>query len=287
MSLGIASELGRSDDLQPTGKSAAYGRTFAGVDADGNLQYADSEAKGFTSIFDPVLTEIVYSWFSAPGARILDPFAGGSVRGIVAGKLGRHYFGADLRAEQCEANEQQIDLLEPDEPAPVWKACDSKNIGEAFPEGNMDLVFSCPPYHDLEQYSDDPDDISNMDYDEFLEAYRTIVAESCALLKDDRFACFVVGEIRDKKGNYRNFVGDTVEAFRAAGLEFYNEAILVTPIGSSFLRAPLIFKKRKMTKTHQNVLVFVKGDGKAAAEACGDVEIADPEAWGIVPEDDE
>ena len=29
-----------------------------------------------------------------------------------------------------------------------------------------------------------------------------IIAKACARLKQDRFACFVVGEVRDKKGNY-------------------------------------------------------------------------------------
>ena len=32
---------------------------------------------------------------------------------------------------------------------------------------------------------------------------------------------------------------------------------------------------KKLGKTHQNILVFVKGDGKRAAKACGDVEISD------------
>ena len=39
------------------------------------------------SIFDPVLCEIMYRWFTPVGAQILDPFAGGSCRGIVASFL--------------------------------------------------------------------------------------------------------------------------------------------------------------------------------------------------------
>jgi len=50
-----------------------------------------------TSIFDPVLTELCYRWFSPRGGQILDPFAGGSVRGIVASALGREYTGIELR----------------------------------------------------------------------------------------------------------------------------------------------------------------------------------------------
>ena len=115
-----------------------------------------------------------------------------------------------------------------------------------------------------------PRDISAMGYDDFLTAYRKIIAESVACLADDSFACFVVGDVRDKRGNYRNFVGDTVEAFRAAGCEYYNEAILVTAVGSLPVRVGRQFAAgRKLGKTHQNVLVFVKGDGKRATKRMG------------------
>jgi len=52
--------------------------------------YAASEAStaSGTSIFDPVLCEIAYRWFCPAGGMVLDPFAGGSVRGIVASRLG-------------------------------------------------------------------------------------------------------------------------------------------------------------------------------------------------------
>src|SRR5688572_4612648 len=49
-----------------------------------------------TSIFDPVLCELIYRWFVPPGGLVLDPFAGGSVRGIVAAMLGRRYVGVEL-----------------------------------------------------------------------------------------------------------------------------------------------------------------------------------------------
>jgi len=108
--------------------------------------------------------------------------------------------------------------------------------------------------------------------------YFEIIAKACARLKEDRFACFVVGDVRDKKGNYYNFVGDTVEAFKAAGMNYYNEAILLTMIGSTAMRAGRQFTaSRKLGKTHQNVLVFVKGDGAKATKACGVVEVHIPE----------
>ena len=223
------------------------------------------EATG-TSIFDPVVCELAYRWFCPPGGQIIDPFAGGSVRGIVASHLGRKYVGTELRREQVEANWLQLPTAL--DPKPDWRNADSRDIARVCFDVQADMVFSCPPYADLEVYSDDPADLSTLSYDAFLEAYRHIIKETCSLLKDNRFACFVVGDVRDKKGNYRNFTGDTVEAFRSAGLHFYNEAILVTAVGSLPVRVGKQFAAgRKLGKTHQNVLVFVKGDGKKATQA--------------------
>jgi DNA modification methylase len=233
-----------------------------------------------TSIFDPVLTELAYRWFCPPGGQIVDPFAGGSVRGIVASKLGRRYFGCELRAEQVEANRDQAQRI-CDDPAPVWHCGDSRDIvAHADPYGiEADFLFSCPPYADLEVYSDDPQDLSTLAYAEFRDAYFAIVAEAAKLLRPDRFACFVVGEVRGKDGNYYGFVPDTIEAFRRAGLAFYNEAILITSAGSLPIRAGKQFEAtRKLGKTHQNVLVFVKGDAKKATAAIGPVEFGEIDA---------
>ena len=77
----------------------------------------------------------------------------------------------------------------------------------------------------------------------------------------DRFAVFVVGEVRGKSGAYYNFVQDTITAFQQAGLIYYNEMILCTMIGSLAMRTGNQFNNsRKVGKAHQNVLVFYKGD---------------------------
>lgn len=235
-----------------------------------------AKAKGIhifngASIFDPVLCECLYNWFTLKGHRILDPFAGGSVRGIVAGFMDREYFGIDLRLDQVESNEKQVNQLE------------IKNVGYCSGDSNevlntinkqFDFVFSCPPYHDLEQYSDDPKDLSNMDYDEFLKIYKSIIEKSVAKLKDDSFACFVVGDVRDKNGFYRNFVSDTIDCFRSAGMELYNEMILINAIGSMAIRLRKQFNEgRKCGKIHQNVLVFYKGDPKKIKEKYPNINI--------------
>ena len=210
---------------------------------------------------------------------VLDPFAGGSVRGVVAARCKRQYVGVDLRQEQIDQNLKQLQSIDMDDyQAPAWVVGDSRNIQKLAAGSEADLVFSCPPYADLEVYSDDPNDLSTLSYCDFIAAYREIISNACAMLKDNRFACFVVGDIRDKKGNYQNFVSDTIQAFLDAGLKLYNEAILITPNGTLSLRAGKQFKSgRKLGKGHQNVLVFLKGDAKKATAYCGQIEIIDME----------
>jgi hypothetical protein len=227
-----------------------------------------------TSIFDPVLCELAYRWFCPPGGLVLDPFAGGSVRGIVAAKCGRRYVGIDLSRRQVDANREQAEAICSGLEMPVWGCGDAADLGSKLETGAADFVFSCPPYGDLEVYSDNPADLSTMPHDAFMAAYRKIIAAAIRKLKEDRFACFVVGDYRDKQGFYWNFPGETVAAFEMAGAGLYNEAILVTAAGSLPIRAGKQFAaSRKLGKTHQNVLVFCKGDPCKATAACGPVEI--------------
>jgi DNA modification methylase len=260
--IGIRSEASR-EDIQTFNNEAfnsdRYGGSF------GTL----SEV----SIFDPCLCEIVYKWFNIDGGKIYDCFAGGSVRGVVAAKLGYDYTGIDLRQEQVDANYENAAEIGV---APVWYCDDSQNADKYVEDESVDLVFSCPPYADLEVYSDDPRDLSTMEYEQFVEVYRNIIATAVRKLKKDRFAVFVVGDVRDPKGFYRDFVGDTKRAFIENGCLLYNDMILVESIGTAAMRADRIFTSgRKVCKTHQNVLVFYKGDPKDIKNNYKEIEVAD------------
>lgn len=252
--LGIKSDIGRDAECMQNSFNEKYGR----------------EQQTGTSIFDPVLCELAYKWFCTEGGKIYDCFAGGSVRGIVAAKLGYDYHGIDLRQEQIDANianAREIGVC------PNWYCDDSLNADKYVADESCDLVFSCPPYADLEVYSDDPRDISNMDYDGFCKVYADIIAIACRKLKQDRFAVFVVGDVRDKKGFYRNFVDCTKKCFNDNGCMTYNEAILVDMLGTAMLRANGTFKSRKLVKVHQNVLVFYKGNPKNIKNNFAEIEI--------------
>jgi len=252
ISCGLDSGLGRGDNL-------------LGMSNLAKITGMKGQKVG-TSIFDPVLCELLYRWYCPEGGMILDPFSGGSVRGIVACILGRHYVGVDIRPEQIEANIAQANLLECD-PMPKWIVGDSSNIDELAKDVEADFFFSCPPYFDLEVYSDREEDLSTMKWEAFCDIYRKIIHKGLELLKPNRFACYVIGDIRDDDGFYRKFVNETIESFESGGARFYNEAVLVTAGGTLPMRIRRQFGSyRKLGKSHQNVLVFYKGDPKKIPE---------------------
>lgn len=259
LGLGIDSAKGRRENLTNSPR-AEY--------ATGTCEYM---APG-TSVFDPVLCEIAYRWFCPTGGSIIDPFAGGSVRGLVAEYLGYKYTGVDLRQEQIDENKQQAVRTCIGEPH--WICGDSLDIKQLTGGLQFDMVFSCPPYADLEVYSDDVRDISNMDYPDFLRTYKQIIKNTIDLLKQDRFAVFVVGDVRDKNGFYRDFISDTKRAFIDCGALLYNEIIKIDANGTAGMRARKMFATRKCVKTHQNMLVFYKGNPKNIKQNYGEIEIS-------------
>lgn len=266
ISYGIKSELGRDAG----GAVGGLFRMMNKYDIKGKRKESD------TSIFDPVLCELLYSWLVPKKGIILDPFSGGSVRGIVAGMMGYKYTGIDLNASQIEENRKQLSYIQQiPKDAVKWINGDSNTEYKKFEKG--DFLFSCPPYFNLEVYSDDKRDISNMPLDNFKKTYTEIIQNSCSKLKNNRFACFVVGNVRDKSGMIINLSDITISAFEQCGLRYYNELILVNSVGSLPIRINKMFStSRKFGKVHQNILIFVKGCPKIATkEILGELDEKD------------
>lgn len=213
---------------------------------------------GGTSNFDPVLAEAMFKWFCLPGGKILDPFGGEQTKGVVAGELGFEYYGCEIRQDQVDLNNKCTENY----PHVKYYCGDSNNISQIIEERGFNMCFTSPPYYDLEVYS--ADDMSALgSYEEFMAMYRNIFQQCYDMLADNSFLVIKVGEIRDKAtGNYRGFVNDNIDMFMDIGFKYYNEIILVTAVGTAPLRANRSMKNRKVVKTHQNVLVFYKGDTK-------------------------
>lgn len=276
--LGIQSELGRDAvSYESQDKLTAFQKAKPGAACMPSINQTFGRASdaGTTpsvtgvSIFDPVLCELMMLWYVPDSGIVLDPFAGGSVRGVVAAAMQKKYWGCELRAEQVDANIEQARNIGPSvlKYQPRWVTGDSGVIVPAKAP-QADFLWSCPPYGNLEVYSDDPADISNRtDVGAFARDYYRIISCACDRLRDNRFAAFVVGNYRDGNGHMVDLVGMTIKAFEAAGLKFYNDAVILNPPGTAPIRTNTNFHRghRKLVKIHQNLLIFLKGDAKLAA----------------------
>lgn len=255
-----------------------YNATPTNIFSSGHI----SSTPNSISSFDPYLCELMYRWFSRKGDSILDPFAGGNVRGVVASVLGRHYLGIDLSYKQVDANrkaytefQEKYTNISGDAD---WVCNDSEMMDTDF---KADMVLTCPPYYNLEIYSKDQRDLSRQPtYTDFLHKYTNILIKSSKCLVDNSFFVIVVSELRKDSHNieesqYLGLVPDTIRILRDdCNLHYYNEMILINSIGSLPIRAPRQFARtRKIGRHHQNVLVFYKGNLSEIEKKFGEVSI--------------
>ena len=235
----------------------------------------NNEKSNGTSVFNPVLCEVIYKWFTLPESCIFDPFAGGITRGVVAAVLGHHYIGQDISKKQIDTNWKQYFELSKKykiNGSCSWFNVDSLNTNKY--EDSFDLVFTCPPYYNLERYTDKEGDLSNKPtYTDFLDSYTTCIHHAYNNLKDNSFFVIVVSDVRDKNtGEYYGFVADTIKILQSIGLKYYNEIILYNDTGNlAITSGNYLDRARKVGRQHQNVLVFYKGNTKNIKDKFGDV----------------
>ena len=229
-------------------------------------------AKG-VSVFDPVLSELSCKWFSPYlGGKIFDCFAGDCFKGLVFALCGYEFTGIELRQEQVDDN---VKCCKNFENLNLKYICDDgQNVDKYLEKESQDLLFSCPPYYNLEVYSNLPNDASNQkNYSDFLKILDNAYSKSIKILKDNRFAVIVVGNIRDKQGFYYNFINDIINIFNKNGMFLLNELILKEPILNRRFSSRKYFKSRKIIKIHQNILVFYKGNPKKIKEIFPEVMV--------------
>ena len=168
--------------------------------------------------------------------------------------------GIDLREEQVKSNFENAQEIGIGSDSLKWICDNSLNVDKYAEDKQYDMLFTCPPYYDLEVYRDNPEDISNMEYQEFVKTYSEILIKSAKKVKDNRFAAVVISDVRDKKGFYRDLTGLTKAAMEKNGFYFYNEIIILNTVGSGAWRCRGNMRNRKVVRIHQNLLVFYKDD---------------------------
>ena len=226
-------------------------------------------AMSSVSLLDPVLAEIANKWFGLEKCNTFDCFAGDTVFGYVSSYLGNNFTGIELRKEQADLNNERVKGFNA-----KYICDDGRNVLNHIKENSQDLLFSCPPYYDLEIYSDLENDASNQEtYEDFIAIIENAFTNAIKCLKENRFAVITVGDVRDKNGFYYNFIDDIKRIFINNEMKLYNELILIESIGTLPQRVARFMEHRKIGKCHQNVLVFYKGNTKEIKNIFPKIEI--------------
>jgi DNA modification methylase len=217
---------------------------------------------GLHSVFpSPLMEWIILRYGGPPGGLILDAFAGGPPRGVVSALMGYRYLGYDIRQEQI--NEDLKIIANLGVRGSVDYKCSDGTVLDGCEDNSCDAAISCPPYYNLEQYSDLPNDLSNLNsYDEFNQAMFNCAKAHFRVMKPGTFVCMVVGNFRtkdgDRKGELIDFRSDTVFNFREAGFVLQQDVVLVKNFASAAIRAPTAWLGKKLVSRHEYLLVFRK-----------------------------
>jgi hypothetical protein len=256
------------DDGSSRGDAKAYGTGSLSGNLGGALDRLSATA---VSLTDPVLCEALVKWFTPhKGSKVFDPFAGDTAFGFVASHCGHSFTGIELRREQCDFNNDRVSGMDA-----RYFCDDGRNLLSHIGVGSQDMMFSCPPYFDLEVYSDLENDASNQEtFEDFYAILDEAFTRGAEALADNRFAAIVIGPVRNKKtGGFYDFYGSVVDTFRRAGMCLYNDAVLLTQAGTAPIRAAGNMKGRKLVTTHQNVLVFYKGNVREISSEFPEIEV--------------
>lgn len=231
-----------------TGETGHDGERDGTFRADHNSLYT-----GTHSVFPAPLMEMIIMRYGGPrGSHILDAFAGGPPRGLVSAIMGHRYTGFEIRQEQIDENMAILTSLK-------LKGAEYINGDGRFlaTDTLFDCAITCPPYFDLEVYSDQQDDISNLgDYSEFNASMWLCAQAHRERMRPGSFVCIIVGLFRDKTGELIDFPADTVLNFCDAGFKYWQHIILSKNFASAAVRAGNAWRGHKLVPRHENLLIF-------------------------------
>lgn len=209
-----------------------------------------------TTIFNPAVASWLLNLYAPPTpATVFDPFAGGGTRAIIAGAKGLDYIGCELRAEEVASS---MALVAAAGVAGSVAIEEADAAAPPFPDASADLLLTCPPYWNLEQYDGGPRDLSMAaTYDEFLDMLYPVVLASRRVLKLGARSLWVVGLHRDKAGTLLPMHHDLATLHRRAGFRFKEEIILAQRNNGAIQRVGNFERgDRRLVRTHEYALVF-------------------------------
>lgn len=190
----------------------------------------------------------IINYFTCKGDTILDPF-GGRTRAIISNHLDRKYVGFELTEKYFPAESTSDRKIFNMDSGDMDKVLDKSM--------KFDLAFTCPPYWNMEKYSDNPKDLSTSpSYLGFLRDCNSRLELTSSYLKEDGFLIVVLMDFR-QKGVFYPWHIDTINFFHNnTDFKLYDTMIWEMSPRKRHPLYPQALVNRRMLNTHEYCLVF-------------------------------
>lgn len=162
---------------------------------------------------------------------------------------------SDIWDKALRFDKKQITKMPGQGAVEIAKA-DCRDTGE--PDNTYDFVHSNPPFFSLEQYSDNPNDLSGLgSYDKWLSAMVDMGKEAECILKPGGLANFVLNDYR-KDGHLVNMHSDFMAAIlNGTNLKMWD--MVISEVISQALRfRKKAYENRRTVKCHEYIMTFKK-----------------------------
>lgn len=209
---------------------------------------------GKVSVFNPHLAQMIISAYCPLSANIIDQFGGGGTRGFIATSMGHKYTGIEIREEEVSRIKEKMNDWNLDFNLILGDAVEYKLQDETY-----NFSFTCPPYFDLELYSEIENDLSNSkSYANFLELLKKVLTNNFNSLKKGSFSVWVVGNFRNSKGELEHLNGDLIKTAKDVGFKLWDEIIWQGASNVAMTRCGKFEKNRKCVRMHEYVIILKK-----------------------------
>ncbi|MBI1313251.1 DNA methyltransferase [bacterium] len=224
------------------------------------------------AMFPGMLVERLIETFLRPEAdRILDPFCGSGSTIVCAERLGKTGIGLELAADYVEmAQTRLVDAAAGSRPRSKIHQASVVDLPSLVEPESVDLCITSPPYWNIlnqkrtadykqvRHYGNLNGDLGTIDdYEQFLDALKTVFTDVFVTLKPGAYCCIIVMDLR-KKNRFFPFHSDLAARLTEVGYIFDDLIIWNRQSEYNNLRPlgyPSVFR---VNKVHEFVVLMQK-----------------------------